>query len=89
MTRLDNFVGSLDFWRLKPDPKLIASQPGQTVPHRYLAGAETEGKDVAIVYVPEDRTLVRTAQKYLGRCRERGRQGLGNAVARAGPEERW
>jgi hypothetical protein len=57
MFDLAQFMSSIDFWRLRPEPKLVAAQPGDTVPSRYLAPAATESNDLAILYVPEDRTV--------------------------------
>ena len=51
------FAASIDYWRLVPYPNAIATQPGNMAPLRRIAAAGTEAKDLAIVYVPEDRTL--------------------------------
>jgi hypothetical protein len=56
MGQLTKLVSSLQYWRLRPQPKLVATQPGDTEPQRYIAAAETESKDLALVYVPEERT---------------------------------
>jgi hypothetical protein len=53
---LGDFFNSIDFWRLRPAPRLVANQPGNQSPRRYLAAAATEAKDLTLVYVPEDRT---------------------------------
>jgi hypothetical protein len=57
MSNLARFMNSIDFWRLRPDPKAIAKQPGETSPRRFIAAAATEPNTLTIVYVPEDRTL--------------------------------
>jgi hypothetical protein len=57
MSNLANFMNSIDFWRLRPDPKAITKQPGETSPRRFIAAADTEPNNLSIVYVPEDRTL--------------------------------
>ena len=54
---LAKFMNSIDFWRLRPQPKAIASQPGQTSPRRFIAAASSEPNNLSVVYVPEDRTL--------------------------------
>ena len=54
---LERFVAPLDFWRLRPQPKFVAVQPGEQVPHRFIAAATAEKQDWSLVYVPEERTL--------------------------------
>ena len=56
-SHLANFMASIDFWRLHPQPKALATQPGQTSPGRFIAPASAEPNTLTIVYVPEDRTL--------------------------------
>ena len=57
MSPLAKFMNSVDFWKLQPQPKAIATQPGDLSPRRFIAAASTDANDLAIVYVPEDRTL--------------------------------
>ena len=57
MSNLARFMNSIDFQRLRPDPKAIAKQPGEASPRRFIAAAATEPNTLTIVYVPEDRTL--------------------------------
>ena len=57
MAQLAKFLGSLDFGRLRPQPKLLASQPGDASPLRWTAAASTEAGDLSLVYVPEDRSI--------------------------------
>src|SRR5262249_25529501 len=57
MGLLAGLMGTVDFWRLQPDPKLVAVQPGEAAPHRYISGASTEKRDLSLAYVPEERTL--------------------------------
>jgi hypothetical protein len=57
MAHLASFMDSMNFWRLRPRPDFVGAQPGAAEPRRYLAAAATEAKDIALVYVPEDRTL--------------------------------
>ena len=54
---LARFAASNDFWRLRPQPAYLASQPGNSAPGGYIAAAGTEAKDLSVVYVPEERTL--------------------------------
>lgn len=57
MSYLAKFMNSIDFWKVQPEPKIVASQPGQESPRRFVAAAGTEANDLAIIYVPQDRTL--------------------------------
>jgi hypothetical protein len=57
MTHLAKSMGSIDFWTLRPQPKAIASQPGDQSPRRFIAAASNEANTLSLVYVPEDRTL--------------------------------
>ena len=54
---LVKFMNSIEFWRLRPQPQIVAAQPGTTSPRRYIAAAGTDAKDLVLVYVPEDRTV--------------------------------
>jgi len=58
MTQMAGFVGGIDFWRLRPDPKVLPAQPAGSSPLSFLAAAATEARDLALVYDPEDRPLV-------------------------------
>jgi hypothetical protein len=57
MAHLAKFMNSIDFWRLRPQLKAVATQPGQASPQRFIAAASTEPNSLSVVYVPEDRTL--------------------------------
>ena len=57
MSSLGKFISAVDFWKLRPQPKALASQPGLTSPRRFIAAAGTEANTFSLVYVPEDRTL--------------------------------
>jgi hypothetical protein len=56
MSHLADFLSSIDFWRLRPQPQFVATQPGNAAPRRYIAAAGTEARDLVLAYVPEDRT---------------------------------
>lgn len=45
---------ALQWWRLVPAPELVAQQPGG---HRHISASRSADGDLALVYVPEDRTL--------------------------------
>ena len=57
MSHLSKYMDSIDFWKLRPQPKAVASQPSQLSPRRFIAAASTEAKDLSLVYVPEDRAV--------------------------------
>ena len=57
MSYLAKLMSSVDFWRLRPQPKALASQPGNESPRKFIAAAGTDPNTLALVYVPEDRTL--------------------------------
>lgn len=51
------FFNSIEFWRLRPEPRFVVKQPGNVSPRRHIAAAGTTAKDLSLVYVPEDRTI--------------------------------
>ncbi len=57
MTYLAKLMNSIDFWALHPEQKIVATQPGDLSPQRFIAAAGNEANTLALVYVPEDRTL--------------------------------
>jgi hypothetical protein len=57
MVHLAKFMNSIDFWKLRPEQKAVASQPGQQSPGRFIAAAGTEDHTLSVVYVPVERTL--------------------------------
>ena len=57
MSSLAKLVNSVDFWKLRPDQKAVASQPGQQSPRRFIAAAGAADHTLSLIYVPEDRTL--------------------------------
>ena len=57
MSYLARLMNSVEFWKLRPEQKAIAAQPGKESPGRYIVAAATTAKDLSLVYVPEDRTL--------------------------------
>ena len=54
---LRRFLGSVDSSRLRPQPALMVTQPGDAEPSHYVAASGTEGKDLALVYVAQGRTV--------------------------------
>lgn len=57
MGYLSKAMGVLQYWRLRPHPELIVTQPGNTDLSRFIAAAESELKDLSLIYVPEDRVI--------------------------------
>ena len=57
MAHLAKFMNSMEFWKLRPQPKALATQPGDQSPRRFIAAASNEAKTLSLFYVPEDRTL--------------------------------
>ncbi len=57
MAHLADFFGSIEWWRLRPTPAFVTTQPGKEKPAQFIAAARTDQKDLMIVYVPEDRTV--------------------------------
>ncbi len=57
LRQVGDFFGSFEYWRLRPAPRFVASQPGASSPRRYVSSAGTEEKDLSLFYVPDDRTL--------------------------------
>ncbi len=57
MTHLANFFQSIDYTGLRPAWQTVAVQPGHVSPAHYIAGAESEKKDLDVTYVPKDRTV--------------------------------
>jgi hypothetical protein len=57
MGQLGKFMNSVEFWRLRPQQDLVATQPGESATRRWLAAAATPTKNLAMVYAPEDRTV--------------------------------
>jgi hypothetical protein len=55
MEYLAELFTSLDWWRLRPAPDLVASQPAD--PMRFVGSAETDGGDLAVLYLPVGGTV--------------------------------
>jgi hypothetical protein len=57
MAHLAKLANLADFWKLRPQPKAVASQPGNASPRQFIASASADPNTLSLVYVPEDRTL--------------------------------
>lgn len=52
MAVLRGIFGGLAWWRLRPAPGLLARQPGDDDPRRFIAAAASEDGDLAVLYLP-------------------------------------
>ena len=57
MTYLAELVEPVEFWKLRPQPGTIATQPGHVSVPRFIAAAGMDTKALALVYLPEDRSV--------------------------------
>jgi hypothetical protein len=57
MGNVGDLFTSVDYWRLRPAPNVLAEQPGATTPARFVAAALTADRDLLVVYTPEASTL--------------------------------
>lgn len=55
MRIMRSLFDSLDWWRLRPAPDILARQPGEADPNRFVAASATEGHEQAVVYLPAGR----------------------------------
>jgi hypothetical protein len=56
MSALAKLVNSVDFWKLRPQPKVVALQPGNASPQKFIASASADPNTLSLVYVPEGRS---------------------------------
>lgn len=66
MSLLARFLQPTEWWRLRPQSKIVSLQPGDTSPNRQILAAQTDGeaRDLTFVYVPEDRTIELTTATF-------------------------
>jgi hypothetical protein len=57
MGQMGKLMKSVKFWGLRPEPKLLAVQPGEQSPQNYIAAATSEAGNLTLVYLPEARNL--------------------------------
>jgi hypothetical protein len=55
--QMANLLNSLDFWRLRPEPALLAAQPADGSLAPAACSAATPTKDLSMVYVAKERML--------------------------------
>lgn len=61
MAHVAAFFASIDFWRLRPAPEVLAEQPGSEAPARFIAAAAAGKGDLLVVYTPEAGTIALNA----------------------------
>ena len=52
MKHVADLFTSVQWWRLRPDQSLLATQPGGDDPARFVAAARSEAGDLAVLYLP-------------------------------------
>jgi len=57
MHTLAELFGGIEWWRLRPAPELILTQPGLLQPSRTILAARSDAGDLALIYTPEAGTL--------------------------------
>lgn len=57
VAHLSDFFRSVDWWRLQPDPDLLAVQPGARHVQRYVLAGRSQGGDLVVVYSPAGEEL--------------------------------
>ncbi|HZV33344.1 MAG TPA: DUF5060 domain-containing protein, partial [Verrucomicrobiae bacterium] len=51
---LAEIFGSVDFWRLRSAPELVANRPSSNAPADHIAAARSAEGDLAVIYVPQN-----------------------------------
>jgi hypothetical protein len=57
MRHVSALFTSIEFWRLRPAPDVLAEQPGVGAPDRFVAAAASPDRDVLVLYTPEVASL--------------------------------
>ncbi len=52
-----DFFTSLPWWTLRPAPELLTTQPGEQDVQRFIAAAQSDAGDLAVIYIPQDREV--------------------------------
>lgn len=58
MAHVAGLFTSIDFWRLRPAPGLLAERPEGGAPARAITAAASESGDLVVIYTPEAQPLV-------------------------------
>jgi hypothetical protein len=54
---LSSFMSRHNWWQLKPAPELLAEQPGQTRPDRYVSVVQSDDQRSIMAYVPDQASV--------------------------------
>lgn len=57
MFHLAEFMGSLNWPKLRPAPAVVVNNPGVQKASKFIAAAKTDDKELMVIYVPEERTI--------------------------------
>ena len=57
MAPLADCFNPIEFWRLRPDPRVVILQPGTDSLRNHIAANVTEAGDLVLLYVPEEREV--------------------------------
>jgi hypothetical protein len=68
MAHVVGLFTSIDFWRLRPAPEVLARQPGTEAARRHIAAARTDRGDLLVIYVPEDREVALLQKSLPANC---------------------
>jgi hypothetical protein len=63
MAHVASLFTSIDFWRLRPAPDVLAEQPGTEAAARFITAAASDKRDLLVVYTPEGRTIALNADR--------------------------
>lgn len=58
VAQLVGLLTMMEWWRLRPSPDLVVSQPGMSDRRRTILAACSEAGDLALIYVPCDRFVI-------------------------------
>jgi hypothetical protein len=53
MAHVAEIFTSIDYWRLRPAPQVLAEQPGTAMPRRFISASASETHDLLVIYTPE------------------------------------
>jgi hypothetical protein len=62
MTHLIRFFESIDFQRLRPEPGVLARQPGIVDVTQFISASQSPDKALTVIYTPVERTIVVKAE---------------------------
>jgi hypothetical protein len=61
MAHVASLFTSIDFWKLRPSPGLLAEQPGTESAALFISAAASTDRDLAVIYTPEPRSIALNA----------------------------